>query len=94
MFGPDMQYLTRQQGSSAMADHTCILISPWEPSSQLEVQTSDAKRESDNLLFEKEELDIQVGKGSKCFLFETFKSSKDFKPSWSWSIMMPREALL
>ena len=50
-----------------MADHTCILISPWEPSSQLEVQTSDAKRESDNLLFEKEELDKQVGKGSKYF---------------------------
>ena len=77
-----------------MADHTCILISPWEPSSQLEVQTSDAKRESDNLLFEKEELDIQVEKESKCFLFEAFKSAKDFKPSWSWSIMMPREALL
>ena len=48
-----------------MADHTYILISPWEPSSQLEVQTSDAKRESNNLLFEKEELDKQVEKGSK-----------------------------
>ena len=76
-----------------MADHTYILISPWEPSSQLEVQTSNAKRESKKNLFEKE-LDIQVGKGSKCFLFEAFKSAKDFKPSWSWSIMMPREALL
>ena len=79
-----------------MADHTYILISPWEPSSQHEVQTSDGKRVStrDNLLFEKEDLDIQVEKESKCFLFEAFKSAKDFKPSWSWSIMMPREALL
>ena len=59
------QHVTRQQGSSSMADHTCILISPCEPSLQLEVQTSDAKRESNNLLFEKEELDKQVEKGSK-----------------------------
>ena len=50
-----------------MADLTDILISPWEPSSQLEVQTSDAKRESNNLLFEKEVLDKKVGKGSKYF---------------------------
>ena len=77
-----------------MADHTCILISPCEPSLQLEVQTSDAKRERNYFLFEKELLDYQVGKGSKCFLFEAFKSAKDFKPSWSWSIMMTREALL
>ena len=72
MFGPDMQYVTRQQGSSAMADHTCILISPWEPSSQLEVQTSDAKRESDNL----EVLDKQVGKGSKYFQLNCLKVQK------------------
>ena len=53
-----------------MADHTYILISPWEPSSQVELQTSAAKRESDNLLFEKEVLDEQVGKGSTCFPIE------------------------
>ena len=55
-----------------MADHTCILISPWEPSSQLEVQTSDAKRESDNL----EVLDKKVGKGSKYFQLNCLKVQK------------------
>ena len=59
-----------------MADHTCILISPWEPSSQLEVQTSDAKRESNNLLFEKEVLDKKVGKGSKYFQLNCLKVQK------------------
>ena len=68
-----------------MAGDTHILVSPFQ------AQTSDGKGD---LLFEREVLDIQVGKGSKCFLFEAFKSAKDFKPSWSWSIMMPREALL
>ena len=55
-----------------MADHTYILISPWEPSSQLEVQTSNAKRESDNL----EVLDKQVGKGSKYFQLNCLKVQK------------------
>ena len=59
-----------------MAGNTYILISPWEPSSQLEVQTSDAKRESNNLLFEKEVLDKQVGKGSKYFQLNCLKVQK------------------
>ena len=58
-----------------MAGNTNVLIS------QLQVQTSDGERDlwdfgsfpeikGNTLLFEKEVLDIQVGKGSnKCFLF-------------------------
>ena len=61
------QSTNKQQGSSTMAGDTHILVSPFQ------AQTSDGKGD---LLFEREVLDIQVGKGSKCFLFEEFKSAK------------------
>merc|ERR1712018_734762 len=75
------QYLTR---SSVMAGDTYNLIS------QLQVQASDARRDlwdfgsyperkDDGLLFEKEVLDIQVGKASKCFVSDSKKCKKDFK---------------
>ena len=51
-----------------------------------QAQTSDDKNDlwdsgsyDSYTLYEKEVLDIQVGKGSNCFLFETCKSAKDFK---------------
>ena len=60
------QFTTGQHGSSTMAGDTHILISPFQ------AQTTDDKNDlwdfgsydsdSDNLLFEKEVLDIQVGK--------------------------------
>ena len=74
------QFTTRQQGSSTMAGDTHILVSPFQ------AQTSDGKSDlwdfgssigdSNNLLFEKEVLDIQVGKGSKCFLLKRVKVQK------------------
>ena len=63
-----------------MAGDTHILVSPFQ------AQTSDGKSDlwdfgssigdSNNLLFEKEVLDIQVGKGSKCFLLNRVKVQK------------------
>ena len=48
------------------------------------------ERKGEGLLFEKEVLDIQVGKGSKCLFFRlVFRSAKDNKPLWSWSIIVP-----